>query len=201
VNPVDGLQLLRHDAGLPVSPPAGCHQIGSLLRWLAGIQIGAVVPAGDNGVVVRWGDSDCSDAADPIDALRTLRHDAGLANAPVAGCPSFGDEGTVEELPQIVMDDDFFDYNGEINPDIEIGAGTEIVFAAPNVGADDDHNIHVDHTGGGFASCDGGDVCTDPELVPPGAQGSLTLQLPVGTYDFQCDIHPSDMTGRFIATD
>ncbi|HUF52408.1 MAG TPA: hypothetical protein VMR52_01385 [Dehalococcoidia bacterium] len=43
-------------------------------------------PAGDP---VAWGDNNCSGAPDPVDALLTLRHDAGL-NANTGDCPQLG---------------------------------------------------------------------------------------------------------------
>jgi parallel beta-helix repeat protein len=42
------------------------------------------------GPPLTWGDHNCSGAADPIDALLTLRHDAGLP-AGTGECPEFGD--------------------------------------------------------------------------------------------------------------
>jgi hypothetical protein len=41
------------------------------------------------GQQVAWGDNNCSGAADPVDSLLTLRHDAGL-NANTGDCPDMG---------------------------------------------------------------------------------------------------------------
>jgi Tol biopolymer transport system component len=38
----------------------------------------------------EWGDADCSGAVDPVDALKTLRHDAGLSVEAALGCPVLG---------------------------------------------------------------------------------------------------------------
>lgn len=71
VDTVDGLEVLRSVAGLPLS--ADC---------LAGA-----------------GDVDCSGGIDTIDSLKLLRHVAGLANTPVDGCAAIGEPLAPEELP------------------------------------------------------------------------------------------------------
>jgi hypothetical protein len=40
---------------------------------------------------VTWGDADCSGGADPIDALKILRYDAGMDVNQAPGCPEMGD--------------------------------------------------------------------------------------------------------------
>jgi hypothetical protein len=195
VNPIDSLKILRHDAGLEVQQPAGCPNVGELLFW-TGI-FPAAGPAGVGELGVGWGDHDCNESADPIDALRGLRYDAGFPVTPVQGCPDLGEEGTIRQPDEIVMDDNFFQYDGALNPEITVTANSETLFAAVNAG-DDDHNLHVDVNGDGYDSC-AGDICTSPEIVPPGAEGSLRVLLPAGTFGFRCDIHPDEMTGTFSA--
>jgi hypothetical protein len=196
ISPVDSLKLLRYDAGLFVQQPTGCPAIGALLFWTGIFE--AAFPAGVGEIDARWGDYDCNEAADPVDALRSLRFDAGFPVIPMQGCPELGEPGTIREPEKIVLDDNFFEYEGAINPDIEVSAEVEVFFAAPNQGAET-HNLHVDLTGGGFASCEQGDICTVPDVVPAGRQASLRLQLAAGAYNFQCDFHPDEMTGSFIA--
>ncbi|HEY5625404.1 MAG TPA: hypothetical protein VIT93_02835 [Dehalococcoidia bacterium] len=50
---------------------------------------GEICVVEDAGVDRIWGDHNCSGAADPIDALLTLRYDAGLS-ANTGECPDFG---------------------------------------------------------------------------------------------------------------
>jgi hypothetical protein len=76
VNPVDGLKLLRYDAGLSVSKQPACPALGSSI----------------DAVDEAWGDWDCDDAVGPIDALKTLRYDAGLSVAQQEPCPEFNEE-------------------------------------------------------------------------------------------------------------
>jgi hypothetical protein len=45
-----------------------------------------------SGPSLTWGDIDCDGAIGPIDALKLLRHDAGLEVMQEEGCPEIGDE-------------------------------------------------------------------------------------------------------------
>ena len=64
-----------------------------------------------------WGDANCGDTSDPIDALLTLRHDAGLNVSLPAGCPALGtsidDGGTGIATARIWGD---VDCSGAVNP-------------------------------------------------------------------------------------
>jgi hypothetical protein len=55
-------------------------------------------PAGEDFYEGMWGDDDCSELVDAIDALKTLRYDASLSVSQPEGCPEFGEEGEVQEL-------------------------------------------------------------------------------------------------------
>jgi hypothetical protein len=48
-----------------------------------------------NGTPRTWGDLDCSGAANSIDALKVLRHDAGLSVERPPSCPDPGETLTV----------------------------------------------------------------------------------------------------------
>jgi hypothetical protein len=76
VNPVDGLKLLRFDAGLSVDAPDECTDIG------ADIEFG--------GETRVQGDVDCSGSANPVDGLKILRFDGGLAVDKPPSCPDIG---------------------------------------------------------------------------------------------------------------
>jgi plastocyanin/heme-degrading monooxygenase HmoA len=93
----------------------------------------------------------------------------------------------------LVMDDNFFEYEGERNPDITVASGAE--FSVPNQG-NAIHNVHV-ATGGEYGDC-GDDVCSDPDTVRAGQEATLVVELDPGEYEFRCDFHPDEMVGNFI---
>jgi hypothetical protein len=75
-DPIDGLLLLRFDAGLIVNTGT-CPELGEVVDVLSESPH-------------PWGDVDCSGAVTPIDSLKVLRHDAGLPNSQEEGCPAIG---------------------------------------------------------------------------------------------------------------
>lgn len=83
VDPIDGLRILRQDAGLGDAP---CPEAA---------------------------DTNCDGAADPIDALRILRFDAGLSLPVASGCVPIGEplvtEPTSDELIGEALDDGLID--------------------------------------------------------------------------------------------
>lgn len=82
VDPVDSLKALRFDAGLLVTQPGGCPDLG--VAVLA------------DGASRLWGDVDCDDDVDPIDSLKVLREDAGLSVSQPSGCPAMGETVSVD---------------------------------------------------------------------------------------------------------
>ncbi|HUF52287.1 MAG TPA: CAP domain-containing protein [Dehalococcoidia bacterium] len=77
IGPIDSIRILRLDAGLSSSTPAGCPILG-------------------DGVLVQsvpriWGDVDCSGKPAAMDSLLILRYDAGYAVSQPPGCPDLGD--------------------------------------------------------------------------------------------------------------
>jgi beta-lactamase superfamily II metal-dependent hydrolase len=76
VNPIDGLKLLRYDAGLGVSYTGPCPHIGNHVQY--------------DGAELTWGDVDCDDVVIPVDGLKVLRHDAGLSVSHTGDCPELG---------------------------------------------------------------------------------------------------------------
>jgi plastocyanin len=116
------------------------------------------------------------------------------AGEPPAGEPPAGEPGgqTIE------MDDNVFVVDGEENPTITISADTDVTFTLDNVGAAL-HNMHVSASGGEFESafCDGdGEApCSDPPRITGGDSGTITINLPAGTYEYRCDFHTQEMVG------
>jgi hypothetical protein len=95
VNPIDGLLTLRHDAGLNVNT-GDCPPMGIDIEVLSINVAGLGEGDGDPQV---WGNVDCDSQISPIDALKILRHDAGLSVSQEAGCPPVGSDVTVQYAP------------------------------------------------------------------------------------------------------
>lgn len=95
----------------------------------------------------------------------------------------------------VLMDDNFFalEEGGDENPDITATSGDELTIQ--NVGAAI-HNIRVDGPDGEYNSDD--DAVSDPETIRAGQEGTLTVELDPGEYAYQCDFHPTEMTGAFV---
>jgi plastocyanin len=99
----------------------------------------------------------------------------------------------------IQLDDNVFVFNGNENPAISAAAGADVTFEISNIG-DALHNVHVAASGSyaqSFCSALGDDPCSDPARISDGDAGSITFNLPAGSYDFRCDFHTSEMTGTF----
>ncbi|HUF54861.1 MAG TPA: CSLREA domain-containing protein [Dehalococcoidia bacterium] len=65
------------------------------------------------GEAYAWGDANCSGGVDPVDALLTLRHDAGLS-VNTFGCPAFGT--SVEPVVASALAWGDFDCSGGLDP-------------------------------------------------------------------------------------
>jgi hypothetical protein len=77
IDPVDGLGVLRHDAGLSVNQEPGCPAVGEAVTV--------------DGTERQWGDGNCDGEVNPVDGLAILRFDAGLSVNQQAGCPTMGE--------------------------------------------------------------------------------------------------------------
>ncbi len=76
VDPVDALKIQRYDAGLSVSQNNPCPNLGNTHGWeydCPGPGVRCHTP-GEN----EYGDVNCDDDVNPVDALKILRYDAGL---------------------------------------------------------------------------------------------------------------------------
>ncbi len=62
------------------------------------------------------------------------------------------------------------------------------------------HNVHVADASGNYAApfckAAGPEACSKPASVPAGSSGTLVISLAAGTYNFRCDFHPTEMTGK-----
>ncbi len=77
IGPVDSIRVLRLDAGLFTTTPAGCPPMGSE------VFVG--------GIMHLWGDVNCRNGPDPVDAMLMLRYDAGLSVNIPEDCPGLGE--------------------------------------------------------------------------------------------------------------
>ncbi|HEY5625103.1 MAG TPA: hypothetical protein VIT93_01300 [Dehalococcoidia bacterium] len=91
-NPIDSLITLRWDAGLAVLLN-GCPPMNQ------DIILNSISPAGGLNDPQIWGDVDCGGVISPVDSLKILRYDAGLAVAQEAGCPLIGDSVNISYAP------------------------------------------------------------------------------------------------------
>ena len=82
--------------------------------------------------------------------------------------------------------------------DIVVPAGQPITVNVDNKGQAT-HNWDVLGSDGKTTLKDasGKDVVTSPQLLTPGATSAVTFTISKpGTYDFRCDVHPTEMTGK-----
>ncbi|MEE8347604.1 MAG: plastocyanin/azurin family copper-binding protein [Dehalococcoidia bacterium] len=91
------------------------------------------------------------------------------------------------------MGDNFFDFQGEQAPTIEVTAGEETTFDLTNDGIAI-HNMRIAGVDNEYNTDD--DFVSDPNLFLSGDAGTITSDIDQpGTYIFRCDFHPIEMTG------
>jgi len=117
-----------------------------------------------------------------------------------AGEPTPGAEETPGATPAgdvIELHDNVFVFNGEENPTLTAAAGQDVTLNLSNTGKAL-HNMHIAGSGGfasAFCSATGEDPCSDPVRVNGGSDGTITFNLPAGTYTYRCDFHTAQMSG------
>jgi plastocyanin len=77
---------------------------------------------------------------------------------------------------------------------ITVAAGSKVTFQLSNQGKVP-HNMQIAPPDGNFASSNV--INSTPELINPGTTATLTWTAPTtpGTYQFRCEVHPTEMTG------
>ncbi len=94
-----------------------------------------------------------------------------------------GAEANAGPKPQVTTDNKFSETS------YTVYAGQQVTIDVTNQGSNQ-HNMHVL----GVANPDGSDIKT--ELLGPGQSAKLTFTITQpGSYKFQCDVHPTEMTG------
>jgi plastocyanin/heme-degrading monooxygenase HmoA len=93
----------------------------------------------------------------------------------------------------IVMTDNKFD-----KTTLTAAASQEVVVQLKNNGGAI-HNVHVSDASGAysltFCTANGAEPCSNPTKLSGGQSGTLTFNLPAGTYNYRCDFHPTEMKG------
>jgi plastocyanin len=125
------------------------------------------------------------------------------------GAEGEGETGVSEPTPGagdvtggslVTMGDNFFEFEGERKPVIEVAAGEAVTWELTNNGLSV-HNLHIagvdNEYGVGFCNGAGEEPCSDPKVFSAGQSGTITFQFDEpGTFIFRCDFHPQDMTGQ-----
>ncbi len=105
--------------------------------------------------------------------------------ATAAGSPAAGGAAAATTI-KVEMKDNSFDPKS-----INAPVGKEVTFDLENEGKAI-HNMSV--------KIDGKDVVSSPESQKAGQKGTLKVTFAkAGTYDFKCDFHPTEMTGKITA--
>jgi plastocyanin/quinol monooxygenase YgiN len=118
--------------------------------------------------------------------------------AAVATDPARGEHAAGEETPTPAAE--FFvglQDNKFTVTDITIPPGQDVVLPLRNQGKAI-HNMHVSVNGQydqTICETGGPAPCSDPSQIRAGQEGTITLNLAAGTYNFRCDFHPTEMTG------
>lgn len=124
------------------------------------------------------------------------------AEAPVcgqsfSGGPSDGDEAPTVEIGDgdtIDMGDDFFEFDGDRNPSLEVAAGEILTLNLTN-GGNNIHNMRISGLDAEYDSDD--DFVSDPDIMSSGDEGTIEFSLDEpGTYPYRCDFHPVNMAGE-----
>ncbi len=97
------------------------------------------------------------------------------------------------------MGDNFFQLDGQKNPTLNVKAGETIDVTLKNTGTAI-HNMRTGGDDGKYNSSD--DAVSDPQLVSAGQEAKLSFKFTkAGTYNYQCDFHPTDMKGQIVVTE
>ncbi len=175
--------ILLTAAYLAARPKVPGWQIGSIFAVAAALLVSGAIFAG-----VREDEETAAETPTPAAGSPT----------PAAGSPtpSGGGAGTV------TMGDNFFEFEGQQNPTIEVSVGQEVAFDLVNQGAAM-HNMHTAGPDGNYEALGAAlkdDFVSDPDIMSGGATGTMTLRFDqAGTYDYRCDFHPSQMLGKVEA--
>lgn len=97
------------------------------------------------------------------------------------------------------MGDNFFDFDGNINPTLEVKVGESVTVRVTNAG-NNLHNIRTTGADGEFDT--GDDHVSDPDMVTSGSEAVIVFQFDEpGTFQYRCDFHPVDQRGEITVVE
>jgi len=118
---------------------------------------------------------------------------------PAAPAATPGPPLQVSGTVAIGMGDNFFDLDGQRNPNLAVNTGASITVELTSIGTQP-HNMRTTGADGEFDNDD--DAVSDPDLIPGGGSGTLTFSFTeAGTYEYRCDFHPDQMRGEIAVAE
>ena len=110
-----------------------------------------------------------------------------------------GEEPAPEPPPPgaIILDDNVVQVEGQDgdNPTINVPSGAAV--AVVNEGSAL-HNLQVSPFESDICSDDDPSPCSDPSRINAGNEGTITFDIPAGSYEYRCDFHPDEMVGTLV---
>jgi plastocyanin len=114
----------------------------------------------------------------------------------IEGTETPGGEGTPPVPGEVVIElhDNVVQLagSGEANPTIRVPSGATVTVRNEGRAL---HNLHVSPFDEAICSAASASPCTDPARMNGGDEGTITFDIPPGTYDYRCDFHTAEMTG------
>jgi mono/diheme cytochrome c family protein len=96
----------------------------------------------------------------------------------------------------ITVGDNFFQVDSQNNPEMHVAAGASISANISNTGTAI-HNLRIAGPDGQYNTDD--DEVSSPDAVPGGTNATIAINVPAGTYKYQCDFHTDAMKGEVVA--
>ena len=163
--------------------PLGEALIAFVLAALAVTFVLAFTLASDAGIEEKTGGDD-----DAVADLSPTPQETPADGGPTGGAIA------------VSMGDNFFELDGQLEPDVAVPLGEQTTIDLTNDGFAI-HNLHIagadNEYGDAFCEVGGEEPCSDPELFTGGDTGTITFQFDeAGSFVFRCDFHPTEMTGE-----
>jgi len=97
----------------------------------------------------------------------------------------------------IILDDNVVHVEGQSgdNPTINVPSGAVVPIVNEGVAL---HNLQVSPYESDICSADDPSPCSDPSRISAGGEGTITFDVPPGSYEYRCDFHPEEMAGTVV---